>query len=74
MNHLFSDSHTHYKLLWWKRCNLPDPDICVILSRAALTTHTLEWLEPWRKLAELEQKTLNRELVYVGTTKVTQST
>ena len=45
-----------------------------ILTRAALTTHKLEWLEPWSKLAELELKCSNRELVYVGNTKVTQST
>ena len=31
--------------------------------RAALTTHELEWLEPWGKLAELELKCSNRELV-----------
>ena len=43
-------------------------------SRAALTTHELEWLEPWGKLAELELKCSNRELVYVGNTNVTQST
>ena len=42
--------------------------------RAALTTHELEWLEPWGKLAELELKCSNRELVYVGNTNVTQST
>ena len=42
--------------------------------RAALTTHELEWLEPWSKLAELELLCLNRELVYVGNTHVTQST
>ena len=45
-----------------------------ILTRAALTTHELEWLEPWGKLAELELKCSNRELVYVGDTNVTQST
>ena len=44
------------------------------IPRAALTTHELEWLEPWGKLAELELKCLNRELVYVGNTNVTQST
>ena len=43
-------------------------------TRAALTTHKLEWLEPWGKLAELELKCSNRELVYVGNTNVTQST
>ena len=43
-------------------------------SRAALTTHEHEWLEPWGKLAELELKCSNRELVYVGNTNVTQST
>ena len=42
--------------------------------RAALTTHKLEWLEPWAKLAELELECSNRELVYVGNTNVTQST
>ena len=42
--------------------------------RAALTTHELEWLEPWGKLAELELKCSNRELVSVGNTNVTQST
>ena len=42
--------------------------------RAALTTHELEWLEHWGKLAELERKCSNRELVYVGNTNVTQST
>ena len=44
------------------------------VSRAALTTHKLEWLEPWGKLAELELKCSNRELVYVGNTNVIQST
>ena len=44
------------------------------ISRAALTTHKLEWLEPWGKLAELELKCSNRKLVYVGNTNVTQST
>ena len=43
-------------------------------TRAALTTHKFEWLEPWGKLAELELKCSNRELVYVGNTNVTQST
>ena len=43
-------------------------------DRAALTTHELEWLELWGKLAELELKCSNRELVYVGNTNVTQST
>ena len=46
----------------------------IIMVRAALTTHKLEWLEPWGKLAELELKCSNRELVYVGNTNVTQST
>ena len=41
---------------------------------AALTTHELEWLEPWGKLAELELTCSNRELVYFGNTYVTQST
>ena len=45
-----------------------------IYIRAALNTHELEWLEPWSKLAELELKFSNRELVYVGNTHVTQST
>ena len=45
-----------------------------VLNRAALTTHELEWLEPWDKLAELELKCSNRELVYYGNTNVTQST
>ena len=44
-----------------------------MVSRAALTTHELEWLEPWGILAELELKCSNRELVYVGNTNVTQS-
>ena len=43
-------------------------------SRAALTTHELEWLEPLGKLAELELKCSNRELVHDGNTNVTQST
>ena len=43
-------------------------------SRAALTTHELELLEPWGKLAELELKCSNRELVYVENTNVTQTT
>ena len=46
----------------------------VLIIRAAFTTHELEWLEPWGKLAELELKCSNRELVYVGNTNVTQST
>ena len=45
-----------------------------IYIRAALTTHKLEWLEPWGKLAELELKFSNRELGYVWNTNVTQST
>ena len=45
-----------------------------VQTRAALTTHELEWLEPWDKLAELELKCSNRELVYVGNKNVTQST
>ena len=45
-----------------------------ISIRAALTTHELEWLEPWSKLAELELKCSNRELVDVGNTNVTQGT
>ena len=45
-----------------------------IYIRAALTTHELEGLEPWGKLAELELKGSNRELVYVRNTNVTQST
>ena len=47
--------------------------LCVLV-RAALTTHELEWLEPWGKLAELELKCSNHELVYVGNKNVTQST
>ena len=43
-------------------------------ARAALTTHKLEWLEPWGKLVELKLKCSNRELLYVGNTNVTQST
>ena len=66
--------------------NLPHRDVIFILlyqqntrhkrgkNRAALTTHKLKWLEPWGKLAELELKSSNRELVYVGNTNVTQST
>ena len=46
----------------------------IILARAALTTHKLEWLEPWSKLAELELKCSNRELVDVGNANVTQGT
>ena len=45
-----------------------------VRSRAALTTHELEWLEPCAKLSELELKCSNRELIYVGNTNVTQST
>ena len=45
-----------------------------IYIRAALTTHELEWLKHWGKLAELELKCSYRELVYVGNTNVTQST
>ena len=44
----------------------------LIALTAALTTHELEWLEPWSKLAELELKCSNRELVYVGNTNITQ--
>ena len=43
-----------------------------IYIRAALTTHELEWLEPWRKLAELELKCSNRELVDVENIHLTQ--
>ena len=45
--------------------------MCLPMSRAALTTHELEWLEPWGKLTKLELKCSNRELVYVGNTNVT---
>ena len=31
-----------------------------VFARAALTTHELEWLEPWGKLAELELKSWAR--------------
>ena len=41
---------------------------------AALTTHKLEWLEHWGRLAELELKWSTHELVYVGNTNVAQST
>ena len=44
------------------------------IHRAALTTHELEWLEPWGKLAELELKCSNRELVYVRNTNITEGT
>ena len=44
------------------------------MLRAALTTHKLEWLEHWGKLAELELKWSTREHIYVGNTNVTQST
>ena len=37
----------------------------LVEPRAALTTHELEWLEPWSKLPELELKSSNRELVYI---------
>ena len=47
---------------------------CSVHIRAALTTHELELLELRVKLAELELKCSNRELVYVGYTNVTQST
>ena len=43
-------------------------------TRAAHTTHELEWLEHWSKLAELELPCSNRELVDVGNTNVTQDT
>ena len=46
----------------------------VVITRAALTTHELEWLEPCSKLAELELKYSNHELVYDGNTNVTQGT
>ena len=49
-------------------------DVPCTLIRAALTTHELEWLEPWVKLAELELICSKRELVYVGNTNITQST
>ena len=42
--------------------------------RAALTSHTLEWLEQWGRLAELELKWSTCELIYVGNTNVIQST
>ena len=46
------------------------PFLAILRSiRAALTTHKLE---PWSKLAELELKCSNRELVDVGNTNVTQ--
>ena len=54
--------------------NIHGERLLYALDRAALTTHELEWLEPWGKLAELELKCSNRELVYVGKTNVTQST
>ena len=46
----------------------------MLQTRAALTTHELEWLEHWGKLAELELKRSNRELAYVENTNVTQTT
>ena len=52
----------------------PQKKSIYISLRAALTTHKLEWLEPWGKLALLELKCSNRELVYVGNTNVTQGT
>ena len=42
--------------------------------RAALTSHKLEWLEQWSRLAELELKWSTCEFVYVGNTNVIQST
>ena len=45
-----------------------------VFIRPALTTHKLEWLEPWSKLPKLELKCSNRELVGVGNTNVTQGT
>ena len=61
---------------WNVWLNLPELESSgkFLYTRAALTTHKLEWLEPWGKLAELELKCSNRELVYVGNTNVTQST
>ena len=45
------------------------------LELHSLTTHELEWLEPWSKLAEqLELNCSNRELVDVGNTNVSQGT
>ena len=57
-----------------KKFYLLSDDLQNLFTRAALTTHKLEWLEPWGKLAELELKYSNRELVYAGNTNVTQST
>ena len=48
--------------------------LLLITDRAALTTHKLEWLEPWSKLVELELKCSNSEIVDVGNTNVTQGT
>ena len=48
--------------------------LMLVPGRAALTTHELEWLEHWRKLAELELKCSNRELVDVGDTNIIQGT
>ena len=45
----------------------------LLLSRAALTTHELEWLEHWGRRAELELKSSTRELVYFWNTNVTQN-
>ena len=55
-------------------CILTCQILGIPMPRAALTTHKLKWLEPWAKLAELELKCSNLELVYVGNTNVTQST
>ena len=46
----------------------------IFLELHSPCTHELEWLEPWSKLAEVELKCSNRELVYVWNTNVTQST
>ena len=66
------------QILQWDQLSniniLRSRDKKTVYTRAALTTHELEWLEPWGKLAELELKCSNHELVYVGNTNVTQST
>ena len=63
-------------------CPSPSPSPSPVLvremsparCRAALTSHKLEWLKQWGRLAELEMKWSTCELIYVGNTNVIQST
>ena len=73
-SHYYLASDVCEKIIFGQRAKFYFDTLKCIYVRAALTTHELEWFEPWGKLAAHELKCSNRELVYVGNTNVTQST